>query len=49
MINIEDLTEMEVRRLHDRYQQVLEISAAEPGHTRSHSIEEAAAPPTERS
>jgi low affinity Fe/Cu permease len=48
MINIEDLTEAEVRRLHERYRRLLEISAAEPGHTRSHSIEEAVAPPTEK-
>jgi low affinity Fe/Cu permease len=44
LINVEDLTEDEVRRLHEQYQRLVEIADCDTGTTRSHSIEEAAPP-----
>ena len=41
LINVEDLTEAQVRQLHDRYQQVARMAGNDPGPTASHSIEEA--------
>ena len=41
LINVEDLTEAEVRRLHDQYQRLAEIADCDTGTTGSHSIEEA--------
>ena len=43
LINVEDLTEEEVRVLHLHYQRLVSIAKAEGSLTRSHSIEEAAA------
>src|SRR6266446_10968545 len=43
LINVEDLTEEEVRVLHLHYQRLVSIAKAEGRLTRSHSIEEAAA------
>jgi low affinity Fe/Cu permease len=41
LINVEDLTEEEVRTLHHHYQALVEIAKREGGLTHSHSIEEA--------
>ena len=43
LINAEDLTEEEVRRLHDRFQQVAELATSDLRPNASHSIEEAVA------
>src|SRR5262249_47933928 len=42
LINAEDLTEEEVRRLHDRFRQVAQLAAIDSRPNASHSIEEAA-------
>ncbi|HXJ81448.1 MAG TPA: low affinity iron permease family protein [Candidatus Methylomirabilis sp.] len=41
LINVEDLTEADVRTLHERYQDLRTLAQQDPGTTRSHSIEEA--------
>jgi low affinity Fe/Cu permease len=41
LINVEELTEDEVRTLHQHYQKLVEIAQREDNLTRSHSIEEA--------
>ncbi len=41
LINVENLTEDEVRRLHERYQRLVEMAACEGKMRSSHSIEEA--------
>lgn len=41
LINVEDLSEDEVRALHQRYQKLCELVKCEPHLTESHSIEEA--------
>jgi low affinity Fe/Cu permease len=41
LINVEDLTEVQVRQLHDRYEQVAKMAVVNGGPTASHSIEEA--------
>jgi low affinity Fe/Cu permease len=43
LINVEDLTEEEVRTLREYYRKLVEIARREESLTRSHSIEEAAA------
>ena len=43
LINAEDLTEEEVRRLHDRFQQVAQLATSDSRPNASHSIEEAVA------
>jgi low affinity Fe/Cu permease len=43
LINVEDLTEEEVRTLHQYYRRLVEIARHEDSLTRSHSIEEAEA------
>lgn len=41
LINVEDLTEEEVRALHERYQRLLVLAERDRAATRSHSVEEA--------
>jgi low affinity Fe/Cu permease len=41
LINVEDLTEAEVRALHQRYEQLLALAQRDHATTQSHSIEEA--------
>jgi hypothetical protein len=41
LINVEDLTEAEVRGLHQRYEQLLALAQRDHATTQSHSIEEA--------
>ena len=43
LINVEDLTEAEVRHLHERYQRLQELAEREQKSTHSHSIEDAGA------
>jgi hypothetical protein len=42
LINVEGLTEEEIRALHAHYGKLVELAAAEAEITRSHSVEEAA-------
>jgi low affinity Fe/Cu permease len=41
LINVEDLTEEEIRTLHDHYCKLTELAKAEKRLTQSHSVEEA--------
>jgi len=41
LINAEDLSESEVRRLHQRYEEVMSLAAADAAATSSHSVEDA--------
>jgi low affinity Fe/Cu permease len=40
LINVEDLTEAQVRQLHDRYEHIARMALHDAGPTASHSIEE---------
>jgi len=46
LINVEDLTEVEVQTLHERYERLRALAQADPAATRSHSIEEAGPNPS---
>ena len=41
LINVEDLTEAEVKRLHERYMELAELTHRERKATKAHSVEEA--------